>query len=92
MTTALQRRQLLLGAAGLAAPAIPLHVHIVSACDVPEAMTGRRPYRTGDFLITDAFAFLEAGRGTHYDPDVLDALACVVGELGPRFDNIGEEP
>ena len=78
--------------AGLAGAAIPLHVRVVSACDVLEAMTGRRPYRTGGFLTSDALAVLEAGRGTHYDPEVLDALTIVVGELGPRFDLIGEEP
>jgi diguanylate cyclase (GGDEF)-like protein/putative nucleotidyltransferase with HDIG domain len=50
---------------------IPLHARIVSVCDAYHAMTSTRPYRqrrTPEF----AMAQLEAGKGTQFDPIIVD--------------------
>src|SRR5437764_1333083 len=56
---------------GLAGQNIPLHARIVSVCDAYHAMTSTRPYRqrrTPEF----ALAQLEAGKGTQFDPIIVD--------------------
>ncbi|HET9847012.1 MAG TPA: diguanylate cyclase [Candidatus Dormibacteraeota bacterium] len=56
---------------GLAGQNIPLHARIVAVCDAYHAMTSTRPYRqrrTPDF----ALAQLEAGKGTQFDPIIVD--------------------
>ena len=56
---------------GLAGQNIPLHARIVAVCDAFHAMTSTRPYRqrrTPEF----ALAQLEAGKGTQFDPIIVD--------------------
>ncbi|HEX3629884.1 MAG TPA: diguanylate cyclase [Candidatus Dormibacteraeota bacterium] len=56
---------------GLAGQNIPLHARIVSVCDAYHAMTSTRPYRqrrTPEF----ALAQLDAGKGTQFDPIIVD--------------------
>jgi diguanylate cyclase (GGDEF)-like protein/putative nucleotidyltransferase with HDIG domain len=56
---------------GLAGQNIPLHARIVAVCDAYHAMTSTRPYRqrrTPEF----ALAQLEAGKGTQFDPIIVD--------------------
>src|SRR5256712_440887 len=56
---------------GLAGQNIPLHARIVSVCDPYPAMPSTRPYRqrrTPEF----ALAQLEAGKGTQFDPIIVD--------------------
>src|SRR5437763_5707299 len=56
---------------GLAGQNNPLHARIVSVCDAYHAMTSTRPYRqrrTPEF----ALAQLEAGKGTQFDPIIVD--------------------
>lgn len=58
---------------GLVGDEIPLESRIVFACDAWLAMTSDRPYREG--LSPDAAtAELERGRGSRFDPRVVDAL------------------
>lgn len=57
---------------------IPLHARILAVADAYDAMTGRRSYRFP--LAPDrALVELERGRGSQFDPEVVDALAAVVG-------------
>jgi diguanylate cyclase (GGDEF)-like protein/putative nucleotidyltransferase with HDIG domain len=56
---------------GLSGQNIPLHARIVAVCDAYHAMTSTRPYRqrrTPEF----ALAQLEAGKGTQFDPIIVD--------------------
>jgi putative two-component system response regulator len=62
---------------GLRGPAIPFEGRIAAAADVYDALTRDRVYRRR-FSSRDALGMLEEGRGTHLDPDVLDALHAVV--------------
>ena len=57
---------------------IPLHARILAVADAYDAMTGRRSHRFP--LAPDrALVELERGRGSQFDPEVVDALAAVIG-------------
>ena len=63
---------------GLAGEQIPLAARIVCACDAWSAMTTDRAYRRA-LPWAEAAEELLASAGTHFDPDVVDALASVLG-------------
>lgn len=58
---------------GLAGEAIPLDARILSVADAYEAMTADRPYRSA-LPDATARAELDGGRGSQFDPDVVDAF------------------
>ena len=62
---------------GLHANAIPLAARIVSVADSFNAMIGRRAYRL-PMVPTDALGELERGRGTQFDPDIVDVMIRIV--------------
>ena len=59
---------------GLAGEEIPLEGRIAAVADVFDALTRDRVYRRR-FSRAQALDMLEAERGSHFDPEVLDALA-----------------
>jgi putative nucleotidyltransferase with HDIG domain len=61
----------------LAGAAIPLEARIVCACDAWSAMRTDRTYRAA-LTHDDAVEELRACSGSHFDPQVVDALAAVV--------------
>jgi putative two-component system response regulator len=65
---------------GLAAQAIPLAARIVAVADVYDALTSDRVYRPA---MDPELAFREliADRGTHFDPDVVDAFVSRFPEI-----------
>jgi HD-GYP domain-containing protein (c-di-GMP phosphodiesterase class II) len=67
--------------AGLAGSAVPLEARVVAVADVWDALTSDRAYRPG-WEPAEALAHIEAGRGTHFDPNVVDALVRVVLNRG----------
>jgi response regulator RpfG family c-di-GMP phosphodiesterase len=61
---------------GTAGAAIPINGRIVSVADVFDALTSARPYKEA-WEIGRAVDFLKEGRGSHFDPECVDAfLAC----------------
>jgi putative two-component system response regulator len=58
---------------GLARDAIPLEGRITSVADVFDALTSERPYKPA-YTPTRALELMEEGRGTQFDPTILDAL------------------
>ncbi len=61
---------------GLKGEEIPLCGRIVAVADVYDALISRRPYKKA-FTHEDAKRIILEGRGTHFDPDVVDSfLAC----------------
>jgi putative two-component system response regulator len=56
---------------GLAGEAIPVEGRIVAVADVFDALTSRRPYKKA-WPVAEAIALLEAGRGEHFDPELVD--------------------
>jgi HD-GYP domain-containing protein (c-di-GMP phosphodiesterase class II) len=63
---------------GLAGEEIPLAARIVCACDAWSAMTTDRAYRRA-LPWSEAGEELLACAGTQFDPQVVDALAAVLG-------------
>ncbi|MBM3290185.1 MAG: HD domain-containing protein, partial [Candidatus Hydrogenedentes bacterium] len=58
---------------GLKADEIPIEGRLLAVADTFDAMTSNRPYRKGldpNFAISE----LEKGRGTQFDPQVVDAM------------------
>jgi putative two-component system response regulator len=58
---------------GLRGEEIPIEGRIVAVADVLDALLSDRPYRQG-VDVSEAVAAIRAGRGTHFDPAVVDAL------------------
>ena len=56
---------------GLAGETIPLHGRICAVADVFDALTTRRPYKSA-FPLDKAVDIMRAGRGTHFDPALLE--------------------
>lgn len=65
---------------GLAGEAIPLEGRITAAADVFDALTSIRPYKTAVPPL-QAVRTMEQGRGTHFDPKVIDALQVCLEEF-----------
>jgi putative two-component system response regulator len=62
---------------GLAGEEIPLEGRITAIADVFDALSNERPYKDA-LPMQDCLNILEEGRGTHFDPHILDAfLACL---------------
>ena len=73
---------------GLRGEEIPLPARIFAVADVFDALTSRRPYKE-PLSFEVAMGILEQGRGTHFDPRVLDLFARLAPGLHGRL--AGEE-
>ena len=62
---------------GLRSAVIPGVARVVAVADAFNAMIGRRPYRA-PLAPSEALERLVEGRGSHFDPDVVDAMIDVV--------------
>ncbi|MGZ4807188.1 MAG: HD-GYP domain-containing protein, partial [Ilumatobacteraceae bacterium] len=71
---------------GLAGSAVPLEARVVAVADVWDALTSDRAYRPG-WEHSQALAHIEAGRGTHFDTVVVDALVRVLLNRGLTVTN-----
>lgn len=61
---------------GLAGEQIPLCARVMAVADVFDALTSKRPYKD-EFSMDRAFAIIEEGKGTQFDPRLVDVcLAC----------------
>jgi putative two-component system response regulator len=58
---------------GLAGEHIPISGRITSVADVFDALSSKRPYKPA-FPLEKCFAIMREGRGTQFDPKVLDAF------------------
>jgi CHASE2 domain-containing sensor protein len=65
---------------GLRGTSIPLAGRLMALVDVYDAVTSRRVYRE-PMTHEDAVAFIVAGRGTHFDPSVVDAFLKVARDV-----------
>lgn len=59
---------------GLSGESIPIEGRIAAIADVFDALTSKRPYKE-PFSVEKALQIIEEGRGSHFDPTVLDAFA-----------------
>ncbi len=77
---------------GLVGEAIPESARIAAITDVFDALTMKRPYKD-EWPIEKAFAEIERGRGSHFDPHLVDLfleLRAEILELKGIWDNKGE--
>lgn len=65
---------------GLAGAAIPLGARVFAIIDVFDALTSRRPYKE-PLPFAEAMAVLERGRGTHFDPKLLDVFEGIADQV-----------
>jgi HD-GYP domain-containing protein (c-di-GMP phosphodiesterase class II) len=69
---------------GLKGHDIPGTARIFAVSDVFDALTSRRPYKK-PLSFEEALSVLERDRGTHFDPEVLDAFSAIARELYDRY-------
>lgn len=65
---------------GLKGKQIPLAGRIVAIADVFDALTSKRPYKEA-FSLDVSFGIIREGRGSHFDPDVVDAFFRAIDHL-----------
>jgi len=66
--------------AGLKGEEIPLTARIFAITDVFDALTSRRPYKE-PLSYDETMQILEGGRGSHFDPMLLDAFSEIARDL-----------
>ncbi len=59
---------------------IPIAGRITAIADVFDALTSKRPYKA-PFTIEESLTIIKEGRGSHFDPDVVDAFVAVQDEI-----------
>lgn len=75
---------------GLNGESIPLSARIFTIADVFDALTSRRPYKS-PIPFDEAMNIIEKGRGTLFDPVLLDAFKDISKSLYDRFSNYSEQ-
>lgn len=65
---------------GLSGEAIPVSARVMALADVYDALISRRVYKDG-MSHEKAISILMEGRGTHFDPDVVDAFMAIQDEI-----------
>ncbi|MGH9778574.1 MAG: HD domain-containing phosphohydrolase [Candidatus Acidiferrales bacterium] len=70
--------------AGVKGRDIPVTARIFAIADVFDALTSRRPYKEA-LSLEAALDVLEQGRGTHFDPELLDAFRQVAPDLHRQY-------
>ena len=73
---------------GLSGRAIPIAGRLIALVDVYDAVTTRRAYRD-PMSHDEAVKFIVSGKGTHFDPAVVDAFVEVSPTLR-RFSPVSE--
>ncbi len=77
---------------GLAGEAIPVSARLMAVADVYDALISKRTYKPA-FDHDTAVAIMREGRGSHFDPDILDAFLALQDEfraIAARFRDISE--
>jgi putative two-component system response regulator len=59
---------------------IPIAGRITAIADVFDALTSQRPYKE-PFSVEDSLVIIGEGRGSHFDPDVVDAFFAIQDEI-----------
>jgi len=65
---------------GLAGDAIPVSARLMALADVFDALMSRRVYKAPP-CVDEAIGIVVAGRGTHFDPDIVDAFLAAIDEF-----------
>ena len=73
---------------GLAGERIPIEARVVTVADFLDALTHKRPYRPAR-SVEKTIAKITAGRGTHFDPVVVDAVIAILAGVEPSVQDRG---
>jgi HD-GYP domain-containing protein (c-di-GMP phosphodiesterase class II) len=76
---------------GLKAEDIPITARIFAIVDVFDALTSKRPYKE-PISFDKTMLILEEGRGSHFDPDMLDTFTHIAKSLYDRLSGRDEVP
>jgi putative two-component system response regulator len=76
---------------GLAGEAIPLAARLMALADVFDALVSRRHYKAA-FPLAQTLAIIRDGRGSQFDPDVVDAFLAGVDEFVEISRRFGDAP
>ncbi|QDQ25139.1 two-component system response regulator [Chitinimonas arctica] len=79
---------------GLRGDAIPISARLMAVADVYDALISKRVYKPA-FPHAQAVAMMREGRGSHFDPDVLDAFLAIEQEflaIADRFRDLETSP
>lgn len=68
----------------LALDSIPVTARIFTIVDVFDALTSERPYKEA-FSFGDAMEIMEEGRGSHFDPHLLDTFSNIAKPMYDKF-------
>lgn len=71
---------------GLHGSGIPKVARIFAIADVFDALTSKRPYKAA-MGYEESIKILQEGRGSHFDPDILDSFAKIAPELYDTYAN-----
>jgi HD-GYP domain-containing protein (c-di-GMP phosphodiesterase class II) len=76
---------------GMKAEQIPLAARIFAIVDVFDALNSKRPYKK-PLSLHETMQILEQGRGSHFDPRLLDLFATLAPALHREFGTQEGEP
>ena len=65
---------------GLSGDAIPVSARLMALADVFDALMSKRHYKAA-FPLDEVVAIIEQGRGSHFDPDIVDAFLVLKDEF-----------
>ncbi len=74
---------------GLRGEAIPIAARLMAVADVFDALISPRVYKEA-IPYAEAGAIIAAGRGTHFDPDVVDAFQAAFTDITALADQYGD--
>ncbi|MGW8324503.1 MAG: HD-GYP domain-containing protein [Desulfobacterales bacterium] len=74
---------------GLSGEMIPKNARIFAIADVFDALTSRRPYKD-PIPFEEAIKILEEGRGSHFDPSLLDSFNKIAGSLHEKYSDCSD--
>jgi HD-GYP domain-containing protein (c-di-GMP phosphodiesterase class II) len=67
-----------------------MDARIFAIADVFDALTSKRPYKK-TMSCAEASDILQRGRGSHFDPDILDVFVKIVPELYTNYAEMDDE-
>ncbi|MBI5062378.1 MAG: HD domain-containing protein, partial [Desulfatitalea sp.] len=76
---------------GMKSEEIPLSARIFAIADVFDALNSRRPYKK-PLSLQETMQILEQGKGSHFDPRLLDLFASLAPALYREFSDQEGEP
>ena len=75
--------------AGLTGENIPLAARIMAVADVFDALVSKRPYKDG-MPVEKAIKIIIEEKGTHFDPDIVDAFLNIQDQVADVIEMYGE--